>query len=176
MRPITGELTPELAALIGTQPAAKAEAIPVPTYRRLMEHVAQLSYANKDHLLFFRGQATDYRNKAGASSFYPSIYRGERLSRTELEVRFDVLTSAARRLVDVFQRERIAGAAEVRRRRSIQWSILQHHEVCPAPLLDFTQSVRVACSVATLAPSGEDAMSSPSGCPTSPTECREFGA
>jgi hypothetical protein len=95
MRNITGDLTRGLAALVGTQPIAKAEAIPVPTYRGLMELVAQLSYLNKDHLLFFRGQSTDYKNKAGASSFYPSIYRGERLSRTELDVRFDVLTSAA---------------------------------------------------------------------------------
>lgn len=67
MRSITGELTPELVDTVGTQPVAKAEAIPVRSYRRLMEHVAQLSYANKDYLLFFRGQATDYKNKAGAS-------------------------------------------------------------------------------------------------------------
>lgn len=78
------------------------------------------------------------------------------MSRTELEVRFDVLTSSARRLVDAFQREGIAGAAEVARRRYIQWSILQHYEVCPTPLLDFTQSVRVACSFALLDPNGED--------------------
>jgi hypothetical protein len=156
MRSITGDLTPDLAAMVGSQPVAKADAIPVPTYRHLMEHMAQLSYANKDYLLFFRGQSTDYRNKAGASSFYPSIYRGERLSRTELDVRFDVLTSAARRLVDAFQRGGVAGAPEVGRRRYVQWSILQHYEVCPTPLLDFTQSVRVACSFASLDPNGED--------------------
>ncbi|MGH8626308.1 MAG: FRG domain-containing protein, partial [Gammaproteobacteria bacterium] len=141
-----GELTPELVATVGTQPVAKAEAIPVQSYRRLMEHVAQLSYANKDYLLFFRGQATDYKNKAGASSFYPSVYRGERLSRAELAVRFDILTSASSRLVDAFAREGIVGTQEVRRRRYIQWSILQHYEVCPTPLLDFTHSVRGACS------------------------------
>jgi hypothetical protein len=58
--------------------------------------------------------------------------------------------------VDAFEREGIAGAAEVRRRRYIQWSMLQHYEVCPTPLLDFTQSVRVACSFALLDPNGED--------------------
>jgi hypothetical protein len=79
---------------------AKADAFPLPTYRRLMEHVAQRSYASKDHLLFFRGQGRDFVNKAGASSFYPSIYRGERLTRDELPVRFDVLTGAARRFVE----------------------------------------------------------------------------
>ena len=122
-----------------------------------MEQIAQLAYANKDHLLFFRGQARDFTNKAGASSFYPSIYRGERLSRQELEIRFDMLNSCARRLVDVFQGEGIAGAQEFRRRRYIQWSILQHYEVCPTPLLDFTHSLRVACSFATLDADGDHA-------------------
>lgn len=156
MRAIRGELTPELSAVVGGQEPAKVEAIPVPTYRRLMEHVAQLSYANKDYLLFFRGQGSDYKNKAGASSFYPSIYRGERLPREELLIRFDVLDSASRRLVDAFKREGIAGEQEVKRRKYIQWSILQHYEVCPTPLLDFTQSVRVACSFANLDANGEE--------------------
>jgi len=26
-----------------------------------------MSYSNKDYLLFFRGQATDYKNQAGAA-------------------------------------------------------------------------------------------------------------
>ena len=60
-----------------------------------MEHVAELSYANKDYLLFFRGQGRDYKNKAGASSFRSTIYRGERLPREELALRFDVLSGAA---------------------------------------------------------------------------------
>ncbi|MBV2094977.1 MAG: hypothetical protein KUF80_08830 [Candidatus Thiodiazotropha sp. (ex Codakia orbicularis)] len=82
--------------------------------------------------------------KAEASSFYPSIYRGERLPREELTVRFDVLTGASRRLAEAFKRERIAGASEVKRRKYIQWSILQHYEVCPTLLLDFTHLLRVA--------------------------------
>jgi hypothetical protein len=150
MRQIVGQLTPELADFVGDEPVAKAAALPVHSFRNLMQHIARLSYANKDYLLFFRGQSTDHKNKAGASSFYPSIYRGERLSQSELDIRFDILSGAAKRLSEAFHREKIEGASEVRRRRLIQWSILQHYEVCPTPLLDFTQSVRVACSFALL--------------------------
>jgi hypothetical protein len=157
MRAITGELTTGLSVILGSETPAKAEAVPIASYRSLMEQVAQLAYANKDHLLFFRGQGRDYKNKAGASSFYPSIYRGERLSREELALRFDVLEGSARRLVDAFRREKIPGTNEIKRRKYIQWSILQHYEVCPTPLLDFTQSVRVACSFAMLDPDGDDA-------------------
>lgn len=148
MRSIVGQLTPEIAAIVGDQPIAKAPPIQVASFRELMQNVARLAYSNKDHLLFFRGQATDHKNKARASSFYPSIYRGERLSQSELDVRFSILSSASKRLSEAFQREKIEGASEVRKRRLIQWSILQHYEVCATPLLDFTQSLRVACSFA----------------------------
>lgn len=156
MRAIVGQLTPELATVAGTLPAARAPALSVSTFRELMQHVARLAYANKDHLLFFRGQRTDHRNKAQASTFYPSIYRGERLFQPELQVRFELLNASARRLSEAFVREKIEGASEVRKRRLIQWSILQHYEVCATPLLDFTQSLRVACSFATLEPTTED--------------------
>lgn len=36
----------------------------------------------------------------------------------------------------------------MKKRRNIQWSILQHYEVCPTPFIDFTHSLRVACSFA----------------------------
>ena len=74
-----------------------------------------------------------------------------------MALRFDVLESSGRRLVDVFRHDGIAGAKEIARRKYIQWSILQHYEVCPTPLLDFTQSVRVACSFAALVAGGGDA-------------------
>lgn len=148
MQPIKGTLPRDLAEVLGDLPASKAPAIRVPTYRALMEHIARISYVNKDYLLFFRGQSDDYKNKAGASSFYPSIYRGDRVPREQLQRRFDLLTSASSRLVEAFREKRIEGASDVRRRKLIQWSILQHYEVCATPLLDFTQSVRVACSFA----------------------------
>lgn len=150
MRKITGILTDALKSFVGEEEVRRAEAFPVLSYRELMQHVARLSYLNKDHLLFFRGQATDYINKAGASSFYPSIYRGERTTKAELEMRFDILSGASKRLIEAFSKQKIDGANDVRKRRYIQWSILQHYEVCATPLLDFTQSVRVACSFAFL--------------------------
>jgi len=150
MRSITGQLPDELTAHVGRDDVAKAKPLPVKSYRELMEHVAKLAYLNKDYLLFFRGQDHDYQNKAGASTVYPAIYRGERVSREQLELRFDVLTSAANRLCIALKSEEISGHNDVRRRKLIQWSILQHYEVCPTPLLDLTHSLRVACSFAFL--------------------------
>lgn len=153
MRRITPDLTSELFAHFGNPQETRVglgEAFPVSTFRELVEHVARLSFKNKDYLLFYRGQSDDYRNKAGVSSFYPTIYRGDRLSQQELSLRFDTLKQRSHLLVDQFENLKIEGYKEVSRRKSIQWSILQHYEVCPTPYLDFTHSLRVACSFATI--------------------------
>ena len=43
----------------------------------------------------------------------------------------------------------------MRRRKYVQWSILQHYEVCATPLLDLTHSLLVACSFAFLSGASE---------------------
>jgi hypothetical protein len=113
MRTITGTLTPELNGVMGNRPVAKAEAIPASSFTQLMDHVARLSYLNKDHLMFYRGQGFDYTNKAGATTLYPSIYRGDRLFRGELEIRFNILQSASNRLCDSLEKEHIEGYKDV---------------------------------------------------------------
>ncbi len=148
MRIIEGTITEELQQFINEASLAKVDAYPVSTYRQLVKHTAKLAYLNKDHLLFFRGQGRDYRNRVGASTFYPSIYRGDYVQRREIDNRFKLLDHAARQLCNLFDEEGVQGRNEVRRKRLIQWCILQHYEICATPLLDITQSLRVACSFA----------------------------
>lgn len=151
MRTIQPDLTEELLRHFGDPPqVAKKDGFVVGTFRELVEQTAKLSFKNKDHLLFYRGQGSDYKTKAGSSTFYPSIYRGDYLPQRELINRFDILEGASKALTDLFTVNKIEGHSELRRRKYIQWSILQHYEVCGTPLLDFTHSLRVACSFATL--------------------------
>ncbi len=148
MRKIEGIVTEHISKTIGHSTVDVADAVPTNTYRQLVEQVAELSFLNKDQLLFFRGQGQDYRNKAGASTFYPTIYRGEYLQRREAIHRFELLNEACRKLKQLFAAEKIPGHQELERKLHIQWSILQHYGVCATPLLDLTQSLRVACSFA----------------------------
>lgn len=129
---------------------AASKPIKVGTFRKLVETAAAFAYANKDHLLFYRGQSQDYLNKANSSTFYPTIYRGDYLPHRELRHRFDILEGASKALVDLFETKSVEGHKDLKRRKLIQWSILQHYEVCDTPLLDFTHSLRVACSFAHL--------------------------
>ncbi len=150
MREITPKLTRELETHCAGAPVWRAPAFPVSTFRPLVEHVARVAYANRDELLFFRGQGKDYQSRTGGTTLYPSIYRGDIVPTRELRHRFDLLDQAARLLVDRFKTAKVEGHTELRHKRYIQWSILQHYEVAATPFLDLTQSLRVACSFAQL--------------------------
>lgn len=150
MREIRPQLTPELQTHCGRTPVWRARPFSVSTFGELVEHVAKLAYANRDDLLFFRGQDKDYQSKADGTTLYPSIYREDALPARELRHRFDLLEQAARLLVEQFKFARIEGHRELRQKRYIQWSIIQHYGVAATPLLDLTHSLRVACSFAQL--------------------------
>jgi hypothetical protein len=144
-------LTDELVKHVRDRDVWRVSPFEIHDYRDLVEHVARLAYANRNHLLFFRGQDKDYQSKAGGSTLYPAIYRGDNLPHAEIEDRFRQLEAASRVLAKLFEEKRIDGARDVSRKRYIGWSILQHYEVLPTPLLDVTQSLRVACSFAQIA-------------------------
>jgi hypothetical protein len=120
---------------------------PVRTFAELVERVAQLSFRNPEFVLFYRGQARDFSNRAGASSLYPAIFRSHTsyLKQAEVERRFQQLLHAEDLLSEQYDLE---GARRIRVHQILRWAILQHYEVCATPLLDVTQSLRVACSFA----------------------------
>jgi hypothetical protein len=99
--------------------------------------------------LFFRGQNHNYLAEKKAT-LYPSIYRGSRVSKEEMEFRFDVLESSCKILVNRLENSTIDRSVirELKKVKKMQWSILQHYEVCNTPFLDVTQSLNVACSFA----------------------------
>lgn len=156
MRKITPELTDEISKYTSPETVAKDEAIEVTNYRELRKHIAQLSYANKDCILFYRGQKDDYRNQnSGKSTFYPSMYRGNRLDKDELKYRWEKLHKASEIFIKKLRSKYPNKTYIVKRKRIVQWSILQHYEVTETLLIDVTQSLKVACSFAVLDNSNE---------------------
>ncbi len=148
MRSISPTLSPVLEKHVGYDVVRRVAPYPIATYPELVREVANLSYQNKDHLLFFRGQDRDYLNKAGSSTYYPTIYRKDVLTAHEVYSRFDMLELAEQVLADAFDSGELEGHQDVRRKRYIAWSILQHYGVCDTPLLDFTHSLHVAATFA----------------------------
>lgn len=153
MRKISPVYTEKMKSYYGNNSSvgiAKYDAIPISSFRALVCEVAELSCLNKDWLLFYRGQTHDYQSKGNSSTLYPSIYRGESVSKTELELRFSFLQTMAANLRSRIEEEypKSDRMKELVSRKHVQWSVLQHYEVCPTPLLDVTQSLLVACSFA----------------------------
>ncbi len=80
MRRITPVLTSELFHYFGNPKQTKvgaAQAFRLETFRELVEHVARLSFANKDHMLFYRGRLMITAIKPGYPLFTRPYTGGE---------------------------------------------------------------------------------------------------
>src|SRR5437868_2377530 len=112
MRKIKGKLTAELLKHTDPINVGKTSALKISNFRDLVEQVAKLSYLNKDYLLFFRGQDSDYKNKSNFSSFYPTIYRGDHITQDELDYKFEILNNCCKILSEGFRKKKIDGNTE----------------------------------------------------------------
>ncbi len=144
------------------------EACPVWDFQDLMRKVAQLQYSNSDHLLLYRGLKKEYVNVEGnnhLTTLKPSLFHTQgnhqhphhtgRFIKPEtpnvlVEQRFNTLNQASNELVRLYQAHHGVNHQRMTRYRILQWAILQHYGVCGTPLLDVTQSLRVAASFACL--------------------------
>jgi hypothetical protein len=104
---------------------------------------------NKDCIFYYRGQERDYQNQVGGSALYPTIYRGARVTKTDIASKFALLERASGALQEAVRRHRLEGQEDIGK-RLVQWSLLQHYQVCDTPLLDLTSSLRTACVFALL--------------------------
>lgn len=83
------------------------------------------------------------------------MYRGDRLDKDELKYRWEKLNKASEIFIKKLRSKYPSKTYIVKRKRIVQWSILQHYEVTETPLIDVTQSLKVACSFAVLDNSNE---------------------
>jgi len=120
----------------------------VKSYLELATKVAELQFRNRDHVLMFRGQRRDFSNERRNTSLKATLFRGADKRNPDaatLSLRFDRLQRAEDILI---RRYTFLGRDRVKRYRVIRWAILQHYEVCATPLIDVTQSLRIAASFA----------------------------
>jgi hypothetical protein len=127
----------------------------VTSFLDLATKVAELQFRNRDVVLLYRGQRGDHRNRYGNTSLKPRLFRaGADPSPNPpvalLEERFKQLQQAETELVKRYTAKKLLGVERLNRHQILRWSILQHYEVCPTPLLDVTHSLRIAASFASL--------------------------
>jgi len=130
----------------------------VKSFLELATKVAELHFRNRDFVLLFRGQNGDYKNNHLNTTLKPSLFRPKSRhnpSSSTLIQRFQDLRKAERLLVDSYRQKKFMGIAGLQRYQIVRWSILQHYEVCPTPLLDVTHSLRIAASFASISTEDE---------------------
>ena len=132
----------------------------VGTYRKLTELIARVAVANPHYQLFFRGQTKLHTiGPLEVHSLCPSLWRGLDAKNEgfhdSLIARCRKLFMAGEVLVEEYTRYG-HGESEteelLRNNPLARWAILQHYELCTrlcgTPMLDITQSLRVATSFA----------------------------
>jgi len=140
----------EVATVVECQDVRRGDSNEVADYYELAARIAELQFRNRDYVLLYRGQKSDYKSN-GSTTLPPSIFRRESgaLLHDALPGKFKELRRCEEFLVDEFQKEHTwIGSDEIQRHRILRWSILQHYEVCSTPLLDVTHSLRIAASFA----------------------------
>jgi hypothetical protein len=139
------------AAVTTCTAVRKARGHEVGSYMELATKVAELQFLNREHVLLFRGQAGDFKNRQGNTTLKPSLFRDEgdsNPSSSTLIARFAKLRNAEFVLENEYSRRKLLGAERMKRQQILRWAILQHYEICPTPLLDVTHSLRIAASFA----------------------------
>ena len=131
----------------------------VSTFLDLAARVAELQFRNREHLLLFRGQRSDHRNRQGNTSLKPSLFRplptgpragAEARWQTALAERFARLDRLSQALAERYRAHGLLGVDRISKHRLVRWAILQHYGICPTPLLDVTHSLRIAATFAAL--------------------------
>lgn len=119
------------------------------SFRELLQRNAEVVSRNPRYSIFYRGQARQYYDRDGRVTILPSIYRGVApWQRAEMGERFEKLVSIvedvkkALNSCDAFE-------ADSKLLRTVNcWAIIQHYGLCDTPLIDVSQSLRVACAFA----------------------------
>lgn len=124
----------------------------VKSYLDLATKIAELQFRNRDYVLLFRGQSEDYLNRQKNTTLKPTLFRNTSTNQSptdsRLEARFTKLLRAERILISEYSKRSFLGTDRLRRHQILRWAILQHYEICRTPLLDVTQSLRIAASFA----------------------------
>lgn len=113
----------------------------VDSFHKLTEICANVVFFNREHLILFRGQSID------TETILPKIYRY--YTNDLFEKKKSELIGKGEKLIEMLRnRKKRFYGTHLMELPFFKWAILQHYECCDTPLLDFTQSLHIACSFA----------------------------
>ena len=132
---------------------SKSNPVIVKNYGELISLITKVSYKNNNLFPLFRGQKEDFRTKPNdfQSKLIATIDRppeGENSLSTKLrEKRIQALIEAKKEFLSLLKEKQIP-KNDFKMFDELTWAVFQHYDIMPTPLLDLTQSILVACSIA----------------------------
>lgn len=119
---------------------------PIKTFRELVSEVAIVSLKNKNYDIFYRGQNKDYKDKNQKTVIYPTICRPDKKENGEYKasIRKINITERYSKLKEFTDYYRISS----KNFDEYYYTLFQHYDILPTPLIDITQSLRVAATFA----------------------------
>jgi FRG domain len=131
-----------------------SDGYPVTTFRQLVDEVANVTLSNKEYEMYYRGQTFDYKNNQAKffkdripkTTIYPAICRPEEdgkgkpkysIKKTLITKRYEELA----KMIDLTE----GGRSYF---EEYYYALFQHYDILPTPLIDITQSLRVAATFA----------------------------
>src|SRR4030042_5776915 len=123
-----------------------SEGYPILNFRSLVNQISDVTLWNREFEMFYRGQQKDYKDKNGKTVIYPRICRPEKHPNGGYRKRILPKTIKDRycRLYDFIN----STSKKDRFLDEYYFALIQHYELMPTPLIDITQSLRVAATFA----------------------------
>jgi len=121
---------------------------PVLSFRDLVAVTAMTALHNSQYEFFYRGQLIDYKDKNKKTTIYPAICRPEMDASGKLKasIRTNTIKRRFNNLQEFVSRMSTVEPSFVEH----AYALIQHYNIMPTPLIDITQSLRVAASFALL--------------------------
>jgi len=129
-----------------------SDGFPVRTFKQLVDEVAHVTLNNKNFEMYYRGQIFDFkdstvfrrRKEIPKTIIYPSICRPAKRENGSYKASINA-TQIRKRYEDLYDLIEMANES-VWKSNEYYFSLFQHYDILPTPLIDITQSLRVAAS------------------------------
>lgn len=133
-----------------------SEGFVIKSFRELIHQIALVTINNRTYEMFYRGQSRDFLNNQGTyfkdrkkkSTILPTICRPglKDDGSPKYSVRKKTISDRYQNLFDLIAF--VNKKTRSRYREEYLMSLFQHYEIAPTPLIDITQSLRVAATFA----------------------------
>jgi hypothetical protein len=123
---------------------------PVASFQELNSKVMELAFYNQNQIFLFKGDQFESGYKFQNTILKPSMFRPlkERLPSSRLVKRFNLLSEAEFKFIELYKESCLPNYENLIKNKLKIWSLLEHLKICSTPLLEVSDSLHMAATLA----------------------------